>query len=312
MKGNSYYKQKRKKAGVTPSDIAKELGIDYKKYSLIENGVIKMPANLIDKFNEIVGRTKNENVLNKLNNEELVNTYWEELSKKRSSIKGDRLLFDKMKEFNIQNVEELARLLGVSRTLVQGCLNGRYKPTYNFKNNVYTFFTNELNIQEPKNKEVKKRALKLLNGEEKELIKWFNKTDFKKFMEKNGVSYKDIGDATGLTDNFIWRFVNKVAVKPKTENLLTFKKYYDEIEGLSVKTPKEEEMTFCEVQQELYSEVLDQTKGNIIEDMIKTYEQEIVDNSEVIAFYTDKIKEVEVRNATCNEIIQVLNKIRGE
>ena len=47
----TYYKKKRKKAGLAPSDMAKELGINYKKYNLRENGVVKMPKNLIDKFN---------------------------------------------------------------------------------------------------------------------------------------------------------------------------------------------------------------------------------------------------------------------
>ena len=109
----TYYKKKRKKAGLAPSDMAKELGINCKKYSLIENGVVKMPKNLIDKFNEIVSKGKNENTLERLNNEQVVNDFWNDM---KTKVDGQYNLKRRMKEFNIDTFRELASLTGISNS----------------------------------------------------------------------------------------------------------------------------------------------------------------------------------------------------
>ena len=36
------------------------LGVSYERYILIEKGLVKMPSNLIDKFNAIINKGKNE------------------------------------------------------------------------------------------------------------------------------------------------------------------------------------------------------------------------------------------------------------
>ena len=72
MAGETYYRKNRVKANIAPSDVAKELGLSYRRYTLIEKGIIKMPNDLINKFNEVINRGLNINKLDQLNNEQIL------------------------------------------------------------------------------------------------------------------------------------------------------------------------------------------------------------------------------------------------
>ena len=130
---DTYYKKKRRKVGLAPSDMAKELGIDCKKYSLIENGVVKMPKNLINKFNEIVNKGKNEHTLERLHNEQIVTDFWNEMKTKTD---GTYNLKKKMAEFNIDTFRELAKLIGVSNSNISHYLHADWEAPYDFKNTI--------------------------------------------------------------------------------------------------------------------------------------------------------------------------------
>ena len=95
----SYYSDKRRKAGLSKSEVAEKLGIDYAKYELIDRGILRMPNRFLDKFNQIVNKSKNETVIDKLDKIDVVNKWWDEMSVKKSH--GLYVLNDKMKEFNI-------------------------------------------------------------------------------------------------------------------------------------------------------------------------------------------------------------------
>lgn len=69
--------------------MAKELGIDYVRYDLIEKGRVKMPTKLIDTFNEIINRGKTTHSLSKIVNEQTVNDFWDEISTNSSNKYGD-------------------------------------------------------------------------------------------------------------------------------------------------------------------------------------------------------------------------------
>ena len=58
MAGETYYRKNRVKSNIAPSDIAKELGLSYRRYNLIEKGIIKMPKDLL---REIAERYLDEN-----------------------------------------------------------------------------------------------------------------------------------------------------------------------------------------------------------------------------------------------------------
>lgn len=148
----NYFKRKRIQKGFKQSDMANLLEIDYKKYVAIEEGERKMPANLIDKFNKIIEKGKSEVKLDHLTREQEVENWLEEM---RQPTDDGIMLQTKMKEFNVHTYKELANLIGYhSGSNVSICMNktsGR-EVSYDFKNLLYSFFQNELNIQEKKEK----------------------------------------------------------------------------------------------------------------------------------------------------------------
>lgn len=142
----TYYKNKRNKAGLSQSDMAKELGIPCVKYEQIERGEIKMPKRLIDKFNEIISRGNNIHSLEKLEHEREVNEYIDWLSK------NDHLKLE-MDRFNISTRNELGQLLGYTDgSIISKLFSGKFADAYDLKNKIYLFFRDELNMQPKKSK----------------------------------------------------------------------------------------------------------------------------------------------------------------
>lgn len=142
----TYYKNKRNKAGLSQSDMAKELGIPCVKYEQIERGEIKMPKRLIDKFNEIISRGNNIHSLEKLEHEREVNEYIDWLSK------NDHLKLE-MDRFNISTRNELGQLLGYNGgSIISKLFSGKFANAYDLKNKIYLFFHDELNMQPKKSK----------------------------------------------------------------------------------------------------------------------------------------------------------------
>lgn len=147
------WNEKRCKSGLNRSDVAKMLGVSYERYILIEKGLVKMPSNLIDKFNAIINKGKNENKLNKLENDKKVNDYIDWLLSNDSN--GNNNLSNKMSEFNISTQKELGILLGYADgTCISQLKQNKDNVTYDFKNRIYDFFNDELNIQPKKEVQV--------------------------------------------------------------------------------------------------------------------------------------------------------------
>ena len=73
------YMSKRRKSGLSVLDVASELNIPYNKYLEIERGEVKMPKNLIDKFNELINRGKNINQLNSAQKEIEINNWFDDI-----------------------------------------------------------------------------------------------------------------------------------------------------------------------------------------------------------------------------------------
>ena len=143
----TYYEKKRKKSGLSKSDMAIELGLTYARYVSIEKGDVKMPSKLIDKFNEIVNRGK-ENELTYVENNTKANEFWEEVKQLRKD--GKYVLYTKMEEYNIKTVKQLVSLLGYkSAGSIWNYLQGRNEAGDEFKKRLYNFFHDETNIQIP-------------------------------------------------------------------------------------------------------------------------------------------------------------------
>lgn len=144
---------KRTKAGLKRSEIASELGISCERYISIEKGLVKMPTDLVDKFNRIVEKDKQEIVITRLENEKTIDEYIEWLI--TTDKKGNLNLDNKIKEFNINTYGELGTLLGYkSSQPIHSIKSKGVNNSYDLKNKLYQFFTNELNIQPPKVKEI--------------------------------------------------------------------------------------------------------------------------------------------------------------
>lgn len=224
----TYYYKKRRQSGLERSDVANLLGIDYKRYESIERGIVKMPKNLIDKFNEIVNRDKGENKIQQLNREQVVEEFWNE-------IKGNRQkLLEKMKEFNIATYKELAILLGYKEgSTISNYINGNIPCSYDFKNKLYSFFENELNIQEPKTKVINKPISKTTK-EEKELIEWYEKFDVKAWVTEKGMSIKECGRVIGMPETTFYYLANKKFKSDRGPSLVNVEKVKNFIENYSV------------------------------------------------------------------------------
>ena len=231
----SYYSDKRRKAGLSKSEVAEQLGIEYAKYELIDRGILRMPNRFLDKFNQIVNKSKNETVIDKLDKIEVVNQWWDKVSVKKG--RGHYVLNDIMKEFNINTITELDKLLGYkSHGVVSGYLNNNKTIGFDAKNKMYNFFQDTLNIQPPKNKPttISKRST-YTTEQQKEytmLLEWFDSINFLEWRNKNGIEnhkmQKDSGLSEGTIHNILYK---KGTMKPVYATIKKFKTYYDKIEN---------------------------------------------------------------------------------
>lgn len=326
MGKETYYKRKRRKAGLAQSDMAKELGIDYKKYNLIENGVVKMPSKLIDKFNEIVNKGENNHKLERLSNEQVVNDFWNEMITKE---KGKYKLKDKMNEFNIITFLELANLLGVSNSNLSHYLNDKKAP-YDFKNRMYLFFQDELNIQPPKQTDVatktnyKIKKNKSGRGSSKqchnqELIDFYNNLDLETFIKEQNITPQGLAKKIGLHQDSIRRMITKQTSIPSEKTIRKLKDYIENSANYFQVDPiTETEFTTTTAQTTFEDFVVEEIPVKPLEkcdkpnDIKEKYLQEIEENNVIIETYRDIIDNLTIRNRVCEEVLAVIDEIRGE
>lgn len=315
MGKETYYKRKRKKAGLAKSDMAKELGIDYKKYNLIENGVVKMPKNLIDKFNEIVSKGKNEHMLNRLDSERVVNEFWEEMTTK---VNNQYKLKERMKEFNIVTYGELAKLLGVSYSNLSHYLTGHTKTGYDFKNKLYLFFQDELNIQVPKKNNVKGKSSQGSNKQchDPELLEWFEKTDLKALVLKHGLKYDQIAKDTGMHVSCVSRNIRKDRnMVPSTKTLTSLKEYFDKLENVGEDKNVSiafEEFVMPELEKCEETPQKEEQNNTDVYDVIERYHREIDEIDDCLETYEKMLQDLSNRRKVCVEVLKVIEEIRGE
>lgn len=344
----TYYKKKRKKAGLAQSDMAKELGIDYKKYNLIENGVVKMPSKLIDKFNEIVNKGENNHKLERLNNEQIVNEFWDEISQSTGKY-GDYKLKEKMKEFNIDTFSELGQLLNISSSNLSHYLKSSKKTPYDIKNRVYLFFQDELNIQPPKEKSavakktvIKTEKKKGTRGSAKqchnqELIDYYNSLDLGAFIKEHNMTAQGLAREIGLHQDSIRRMITKETSIPSEKTIVKIKNFMEKYNKSTVANYYQVEpitetecvtttaSTLDGETQIIYDEFIspelkkcdekpveNTEKCDNAEDIKQKYLQEIEENNFIIETYRDIINKLTVRNKVCEEVLSVIDELRGE
>ena len=198
----TYYKNKRNKAGLSQSDMAKELGIPCVKYEQIERGEIKMPKRLIDKFNEIISRGNNIHSLEKLEHEREVNEYIDWLSK------NDHLKLE-MDRFNILTRNELGQLLGYKDgSIISKLFSGKFANAYDLKNKIYLFFHDELNMQPKKPKKSNKQISDKQISDKQKLLT----SKLKKYCEAYGLAQRELSKQMCISQPTINRILMETQI----------------------------------------------------------------------------------------------------
>jgi len=308
--GKSTYYKKRIKSGLSKTDMANELGIDYKRYNLIEGGDVKMPNKLMDKFNEIINRGK-ENKLNALEYGVEADTFWKEMSVRNAD--GSYKLHEKCKEFNIEGFKELAHLLGYkSPGMTYLYLKEPNKANDDFKKRLYMFFSNELNIQAPVNKNTNdnvkhRKCAKRVN---EELKKYYEKTDFKKLLEDNNLNYNDIRDNAKVDKAVISRMVNKQN-QPVDSTMQRIKDYLDSV----VNDYKPIELSAIDMKtlgdsMPIYYEEVEPSIVKKYKDELLSIDNSIEECRKAIEAHEQHISFLKVRQGVCLEILDVIDKVR--
>lgn len=225
----NHYRKRRIKAGLTISDVAVGIDMDYMQYALIDRGLKKMPNKYLERFNTLLSRSKGEASIAKMSREDLVNEWWHEVSQQRGH--GKYGLTDIMNTFNIATLGELDKLLGYRHPGASShFLQHAEDVTYNIKNKYYSFFENELNIQPIKKSKVKP-TVEINTKEQNEVFTWWNNFDFKKWYTDNNISRKHICDSARISTGTLSNLYNKKFEKPSMDVLYRVKDYVEHFEN---------------------------------------------------------------------------------
>lgn len=291
----NYYMKKRLIKGLTRSEVSNYLGIDYKRYLSIERGNVKMPKNLIDRFNEFVNRGKSENKIDRLNREELVNNWWNEV------INDKEVLKNKMKEFNIESYKELGILLGYKDgSVICTYVNKLREPNFDFKNKLYNFFENELNIQEPEiNKPKIKSGRSYALKYNQEDLEWYRSFDKKKWLNEYNLLLNDFADYINMPHSTFYYFVNQ---RNNQERLPYQRNIVKVREGIE---KYEREHT-----QEIIA--LDAKESKIIGEITQEYKEDEILTPKFLVDMMEKPEEVTLRDKLINKYTNIIDNLEGQ
>lgn len=307
----NYYRKKRQQLGLSRSEVANALGIDCKRYDLIDKGEVKMPKNLINKFNEIINKTRGEQTIDKVNREQLVNDWWNKMSVKTGP--GEYMLSEKMKEFNIASYKELAVLLGwKTGSGLISYLTGVHKISFNTKNRIYSFFENELNIQPiKKSKDIPKNTVLARYAE------WYKSFDINEWLHKNNLAQSDIVKYTDLSTGTVSNICCGKFDMPKISTLVQLKEFVDNIENDTTIVPDtQSEKTFeltsiplenvpddiKEIGQNIVKEVNDNMQ--LKEKLVDTYRNKLEGLEETIKNRKQELLELEIQKNVYEELLE--------
>ena len=289
MSKSTVYYFKRHRAGLTKSEVANYLEVDYERYMLWEKGVLDMPSKYIDKFNELIHRKKGEHQIDRLNHEKEVNDWWEEMRQKDED--GNYKLNKIARQYNFKTTRELSEKLGFGKNSISFFLSSG-NVSYDKKDRMYTFLHNELNIQPP----IEKKGYTYRTSEErKELLKWYNNFDLTKFLQDHNLKQSDVFHNTSIASGTVSALANKKFDSPTTYVLSQLKDYVDKVEN-------------GEEIEEIDSPV---EENDIIEEPVEDEETNMDDIQEEIIDDYKNIKPVEqLREETSNEMIQENSQIQ--
>lgn len=311
------YKKKRQKINMSEVDMAKKLGMDLVKYKFVEKGLMKMPKELIDKFNKIIDNGA-INKIDELEHKKEVESWFEENFLDKNKLK------DILKFYNIENYKQLGILLGYKdgSTITRALKDGT-NTKYTLKNKIYTFLTNEMNIQLPINKPKKNIKRSVAYAERSELLKWFNDFDLKQFAHENNFNPTELSRRAGISSSVAWELLNTPSkTGPNTSTLKKLRNFVKEVSSLdelSKEFPKipeiKEEDNVCEptIQCLVNKPMTERTKTKYtISSTIDKYKKIIYDIDNKLNDLQKDMSELETNKKIYSEVLKELELIENE
>lgn len=316
------YKKKRQKINMSEVDMAKKLGMDLVKYKFVEKGLMKMPKELIDKFNKII----DDGAINKidvLEHKKEVERWFEENFLDKNKLK------DILKFYNIENYKHLGIVLGYKdgSTITRALKDGT-NTKYTLKNKIYTFLTNEMNIQLPINaqntrKKQKTKTTATTSPERSELLEWFNNFDLKQFASENNFNPAELSRKLGISSSTAWGLLNTQSKSgPNTGTLKKLKSLVENQSGLdelSKEFPKipemKEEDDLCELTIQCLDDepIVETTKTKYtISNTIDKYKKIIYDIDNKLNDLQKDMSELETNKKIYSEVLKELELIEDE
>lgn len=312
------YKKKRQKINMSEVDMAKKLGMDLVKYKFVEKGLMKMPKELINKFNKIIDDGA-INKIDELEHKKEVESWFEENFLDKNKLK------DILKFYNIENYKQLGILLGYKdgSAISTALSRGTNDTGYNFKNKVYTFLTNEMNIQLPINASKKNIKHSVPSADRKELLKWFNNFDLKQFARENNLNPAELSRKLGISSSTAWGLLNTQSKSgPNTGTLKKLKSLVENQSGLdelSKEFPKipemKEEDDLCELTIQCLDDepIVETTKTKYtISNTIDKYKKIIYDIDNKLNDLQKDMAELETNKKIYSEVLKELELIEDE
>lgn len=305
------YKKKRLTTELTQSDMASKLGLSLSRYKAIENGIVKMPKDLIDKFYDIIETNKNSFEI--LNKREYIEDWYLHIQKEENGKLCN--LQEIMNRYNIKSMNQLGILLGYrDGTLLNKYLKNKLETPYKFKNKLYNFLTDERNIQIPNSKP----EVTVEKSNTNDLEKWYYSFDFNGFLKINDLTKNEVAREAGVSVSTLTK-LQKGEFKYKT-NLNSIEKLYNYVMTFIDRTEYIEEQTLediepnirvCDTLKEDLPEIpsvkqSDNTERKQIKNLIDGYSENLQKIKDDIDYYNQCIKSLEtLQVAYCNIIVSL-------
>ena len=163
------------------------------------------------------------------------------------------------------------------------------------------------------------------------LVDWYKTTDLIKLANENNLTYEDISNGCGVNISSVSRAMRKSTNTPSYNTLKCLKEYFDNLtcidtnyyEVKTIEKPEPEYITTTASTcfDEFTVDTLEKCDKEPTEqmekcdndgDVIRRYQTEIEENNVIIETYQGIIDRLTMRNKVCEEVLKVIDELRGE
>jgi transcriptional regulator with XRE-family HTH domain len=154
------------------------------------------------------------------------------------------------------------------------------------------------------------------------LVDWYKNTNLIKIANENNVTYDDIAIGCGVNISSVSRAMRKSTNTPSYNTLKCLKEYFDKLENNKIvvdewinqpcKTMDVNEFVMPELEKCDEEPTEHMEKCDEEEDIRRRYQTEIEENNVIIETYQGIIDKLTMRNKVCEEVLKVIEELRGE